>query len=660
MSITALNTYAQSTIAYTDNRSPDVIFTTPGPFEDLDLIYTTRSFPVQKSKEIYEIINAASANVSFEIDVSAVVGATVSWTTIPSGCTVTNVGGVYTIDGIDTVDTWDIVKAPTITVPSTFNGSFFYEAAIRYTTSAGATAQEWQVGIFIPEAYLQAAFTQTCVGGIVRIVSASLSTTASAYIDADELQLKEASASLTATASATGTGAIIDVILGPASGAISYSTNVNFDISNAPLIVSTPTVDDDRYSVVVTPSTTLAITTITGDDTSASQDWTVSYSGQSNPSDKGTDNNFAVSADFTLVGDEEYTDGASNQGRVLQYANTTGALVAEYAPLEDASLRFGNSVDISDSYVLIGASSYDSATINDVGRAWLYNASTYSFVRNFENPDTTNLLFGKAVAVNDTYSLIASTTKAYVFQNSNGSLVRTYTMPGGYSAHGTSVKLAGRYACITAFKTTPSTASYVLIYDIIDNSLVTTVSLGASSQTLHIDTSANWLAATTSIAGSGQVTVYDVTNGNSVRSVTGGLVQSFCVTDKFVGVSDGNNIKLYDIRTGSLMQTIAGSEDAVFSMDSCEDQLSVIQQDQTSTPFNVIYNYDLTGSQVWSRYSGNKLTLVGSKESYNNTINTALEVDPTTSFSGDYTLAYNAESADGLASLERIQNVNNV
>ena len=659
MGIAALNTYGQTTIAYTDNRSPDVIFTTPGPFEDLDLVKTSYTFAVQKSKEIYEIINPASANVSFEIDVSAVVGATVTWSTIPSGCTVTNASGVYTIDGIDSVDIWDIVKAPTITIPSTFNGSFFYDAAIRYTTSAGATAQTWQVGVFIPQAYLQAEFTQSATGGPVRLMAATLSAQASVYIDAEELQLKEASASLSASASATATGAIIDVILSPASGAITYSTNVNFDITNAPTIVSTPTVDDDRYSVTVQPSTTLAITTITGDDTSATQDWTVSSSGSGTGSDWGIDNNFAVSADYTLVGDEEYTGSSNNQGRVLQYSNATGSLVATYAPLADTSLRFGNACDISDSYVLIGASGWDSATINNVGRAWLYNASTQTFIRNYENADTTNLLFGKSVSVNDTYSLIASTTKVYLFLNSNGSLVRTYTMPGAYSSFGNAVKLSGRYALITA---KDATNYYILVYDIVANTLDHTKNLGTSADDLHIEASTNYYAALTSLSGRGTVTIYDVTTGNTQRSLTGGLYQSFCVTDKYLAIGNDvdNNVKIYDIRTGTLMQTITGSEDQPFNCAAKEDRLAIIQQDQTSTPFNVIYNYSVTGSQLFTNYSGNKLTMVGSKESYNNTINSYLEVDPTTTFSGDYTLAYNAESADGFASLERIQNVNNV
>jgi len=642
MGIQALNTHSQDIIAYTDNRSPDVIFTTPGAFEDLDLVYTTYSFPVQKSKEIYEVINAASANVSFEIDVSDVVGTTVAWSTVPSGCTVTNVGGVYTIDGIDSVDIWDIVKAPTITVPSTFNGSFFYDAAIRYTTSAGATAQEWSVGVFIPEAYLQAAFTQTATGGPVRLMAATLTAQASVYIDAEELQLKEASASLTATSSATATGAIIDVILSPASGAITYSTNVNFDITNAPTIVSTPTAANDQYTITIEPSTTLAITTITGEDTSASSDWNTQLS----PDALGRSNSIgdihdyiSVSEDYTVISDGDYSDAnAEYRGRVIQIDNSTGSITRSYLGAATDYSYFGKGpVSVTPTYVYIAKG----------GR--LYNASSGAFIRAYPSSYAT----GDAT---DTYAITSylngSTKEVRVYQNSNGSLVRTYTNTSGYVSFADDCKVMGRYALITSTNTTSPQTYRCQIYDIIDNSLVTTIATEGTQ--IHKGNSAFFVIGTK---------VYSVTTGNLQRTLP--TAGNYAVTDKYVAVSRSpytttyNDIVVYDIRTGTVMETITGVDDYIYTLTAYLDRLSFTSV-TTGTPTTTLYHYTMSGSQLWTNYSSSRLTLVGSKESYNNTVNSYLEVDPTTSYSANYTLAYNAESADELASLERIQNVNNV
>lgn len=657
MGIAALNTHSQDIIAYTDNRSPDVIFTTPGAFENLDLVYTTRSFPVQKSKEIYEIINPASANVSFEIDVSAVVGATVAWSTVPSGCTVTNVGGVYTIDGIDSVDVWDIVKAPTITVPSTFNGSFFYYAAIRYTTSAGATAQTWQVGIFIPEAYLQAAFTQTATGGPVRLMAATLTAQASVYIDADELQLKETSASLTATASATATGAIIDVILSPASGAMTYSTNVNFYISNAPTIVSNPTAANDRYLVRITPSTTAAITTITPDDVSASNDYTLQLSpdaiGRSN-SIGGIDQ-VATSEDYTVIADPNYSDSnAEYRGRVIQVDNSTGTITRSYLGGATDFSYFGSGhVSATPSYVYIA----------DTGV--LYNASTGASIRAYPNTYSTGM-------ATETYTIVrtftGSTLEVRVYLNSNGSLVRTYTDSNGTSSgFGSDIKIVGRHAIIYSTKTvvsgsTSTIFTYYEVYDIVDNVKLYQKSFSWDSTAASkqagdiIEGNSTWFA----LRDASNIYVYDVITGNIGQtlnvSVTG---TDIALTDRYVAHSYNNQIKFYDIRTGNLMETITGTDNTLEGVTAYLDRFSVCSV-TSGTPTTTLYHYTIDGSQLWTNYSGNRLTLVGSKESYNNTINDFLEVDPTTSFSSNYTLSYTAENADGFAGLERIQNVNNV
>jgi len=168
MGIAALNTHSQDTITYTDNRSPDVIFSTPGSAQDLNFTLLGYTFLVQRSIDIAEIIRPEITDVVFEVDVSAVAGTTVTWSTIPAGCSTSETAGVYSIDGIDTVETWETVRAPTIQVPTTFNGSFIYTCTIRYTTSAGIQTQSWDVGNFIPVGLCQANSSVVCDNNYIK------------------------------------------------------------------------------------------------------------------------------------------------------------------------------------------------------------------------------------------------------------------------------------------------------------------------------------------------------------------------------------------------------------------------------------------------------------------------------------------------------------
>lgn len=152
ISLSALNTYSTNTVSFTDNRTPDVKFNIPAP-KDLAFTSLTQSFPLKRSIDIVDIIQPALAIVQFEIDVSALSGVVLSWPSIPSGVIVSNIAGVYTINGINTVSDWEAMRQPTITLPS-YYGYFFYTCTIRYTREDGRQSKSWQVGTYIPEAQL--------------------------------------------------------------------------------------------------------------------------------------------------------------------------------------------------------------------------------------------------------------------------------------------------------------------------------------------------------------------------------------------------------------------------------------------------------------------------------------------------------------------------
>lgn len=159
MSFTDLNTYSGNVINYTDNRDPDVLFNIPGPAADLSFDILSKSFTLQRSVDIVEIIQPTVTAITFEVDVSAISGVTVTWSSLPAGCSVVEVNDVYILSGIDSVSDWETVRAPTITVPTTFDGSFTYTCSIKYTTNSGRINQTWDVGNYIPVSLMPAEAT---------------------------------------------------------------------------------------------------------------------------------------------------------------------------------------------------------------------------------------------------------------------------------------------------------------------------------------------------------------------------------------------------------------------------------------------------------------------------------------------------------------------
>lgn len=138
------------TIAYTDNRQPNVIFTWPAARNISTITKTSNVFNVERKIDIAEIIDSDYTNIKYNIDLSAVAGATLTWNYLPDGAITTSTGNVYTVQPITTVAEWNSIAAPTITLPEDFQGSFFYTVSIQYTTLAGIQTVSWTVGTYVP------------------------------------------------------------------------------------------------------------------------------------------------------------------------------------------------------------------------------------------------------------------------------------------------------------------------------------------------------------------------------------------------------------------------------------------------------------------------------------------------------------------------------
>ena len=161
-SLTDLNNYSNNTVAFTDNRPAGIKLTWPTTRNILDFVAESPSFLVERRVDIDEIINPnGTLNLTYSIDLSSVPGASLTWTTLFSGSITSEVNQVYSVRAIETINDWDFVKAPTITLPDDFQGSFEYTCSLTYLAASGLTTKSWTVGSFVPVSNLSAQFTQT-------------------------------------------------------------------------------------------------------------------------------------------------------------------------------------------------------------------------------------------------------------------------------------------------------------------------------------------------------------------------------------------------------------------------------------------------------------------------------------------------------------------
>lgn len=213
-----LNDFGNGTVSFTDSRPSDVIFNFPTAVNLTDQTITSQSFTLQRTIDIVEIIQPTQTLITFEVDVSALSGTTVSFGSLPSGVTVTSSGGVFTVSGIDSVSDWQAVRAPTITLPSAeHQGAFEYTCTISYTNNGSRRNKQWTVGTFKTVAELSSSSSLTCnIGGVIRgatsnpimVISVDeavgeLVILARMFVDATALRIFNATESLTLQTNST-------------------------------------------------------------------------------------------------------------------------------------------------------------------------------------------------------------------------------------------------------------------------------------------------------------------------------------------------------------------------------------------------------------------------------------------------------------------------
>jgi surface protein len=176
--LTELNNFSATTLELTDQRPANVIFDLVAPLYPADqndqIISTVVS--IVPSIEILEIINYATADVRLRVSIIAsgsplLTGSTVTFDTLPSGLSLSQVGSVYTISGISTLAQWNAIKYFTWVLPANFNSCplWYLDVAILYYNAASSQQRvvDWEV--YDPDNYyiakLNSQFAQSTLIG---------------------------------------------------------------------------------------------------------------------------------------------------------------------------------------------------------------------------------------------------------------------------------------------------------------------------------------------------------------------------------------------------------------------------------------------------------------------------------------------------------------
>jgi len=216
-SLQDLNNFGAVPLDYLDARPSGVRFNREYPLLPLNQEITITSTTVLPSPgiEIEEIINYQTANVRYRVSIQTgtatpLTGSTISWASLPSGATLSQVGDVYTISGIHSPADWDAVKNFTWNLPAAYASYplWYLLVEIVYYDSllAEEISVEWLVydDDFYWVAQLQSTATVTTIGGVKSPATASISATTTVSCNSFNILIGTGTLSSTTTVSVEG------------------------------------------------------------------------------------------------------------------------------------------------------------------------------------------------------------------------------------------------------------------------------------------------------------------------------------------------------------------------------------------------------------------------------------------------------------------------
>ena len=268
----------------------------------------------------------------------------------------------------------------------------------------------------------------------------------------------------------------------------------------------------------------------------------------------------AISNSYAIVGAHSEDDvGGTYSGKAYIYNTSSGELLHTLDNPNpygtSANDSFGKAVDICESYSIVGAEGEDDISGTTSGKAYIYNNATGNLLYTLDNPNSygtsTGDSFGYAVSISESYSIVGayredevgntSSGKAYIYDNTDGSLLYTLNNPNAYSTSasdlfGSSVCISESYAIVGAFgedDASGSSSGKAYIYSTATGNLLYTLSnpnpYGTSANdffgySVSICESYSLVGAygedDAGGAYSGRAYIYDNTTGNLLHTLT--------------------------------------------------------------------------------------------------------------------------------------------
>lgn len=133
-SLSELNNYSASTeIEYTDNRTAAVIFDRETADNQAVSAEAGQDYQMPVGIEILDIINYSAVSIYITIDATGPVTVTLTWDDLPETVSLDDtVPNVYNLSNIKSINDWNRIKSPTVTMASGFQGYYTYSVTINY------------------------------------------------------------------------------------------------------------------------------------------------------------------------------------------------------------------------------------------------------------------------------------------------------------------------------------------------------------------------------------------------------------------------------------------------------------------------------------------------------------------------------------------------
>jgi hypothetical protein len=337
-SLTYLNTRGETNVSVTDNRPAGVIFNRVVPYQAVDQTNTISSTSptINPGIEIVEIINGATANVRYRVEIvrgsaSPLPTSSITFASLPTGVTQSIAGTVYTLSGIDSLSDWNIIKLFTWNLPADYASYPLWYLKVSVIYYDGATAADktksWLVydDRFYYVAQLSTTATSTASVLKVKRGEAVISATGST-VTATITRRRQLSATITTSSSLSAVGSISIARL---ESTMTLSVNARRNLIGASTLSTTSTVtcnadvvytNDLRIQVYHDVSRTTFTATVQTYSTNLIVYWgdgtSTSYTGL------GTYRSHSISKTYTGTG---YKDIKVASSAVTRFVPNTGA-----------------------------------------------------------------------------------------------------------------------------------------------------------------------------------------------------------------------------------------------------------------------------------------------------------------------------------------------